>query len=907
MGTYIHGTFKNRNNDTIEVEINSNVGNAEYVIGDNYNSPIKFSDDPVTIEAECDDMFTTIIKKICKISLVTNMYLGNVLFAANEKSVTCRVTKNNVCVFDGFVEPNTYSMGWAHQYEQFEINCIDYLGCISYEYLTDDSSYASLKQQDNVYSFKHYLQQILPENVYWDKSKLVGNVSAFDACGVALNVFLGDSEDDIMNNEEVLNEILQYLNLHIIQEGENLVIFDWNTIKESSTSLWYNVFDNSTITIPTYPVTINKDRYASNDTAISMSEVYNQIQVTCEFEKKDEVIKDPLDSSDVVPYVPVKQKFLREYISSGEGSSAQGAFKSIVKGGINGAIPYSDYDAWTCREWYFEWIYNPDWKLYYYTEDIENILEIDETTGKYINQWKILERLKNNYRLRPALLSIGKSSAELSSTVQKQNGSIPMNNYLVIAVNGRQIDDESEANQIDYENSYASGNFGGEPVGLMQFTKGESGTYSPSDDDTTNYLVIGGSMILNPIMPISGASEITYHYTEGGSALGSNNWHIETNIIRENQQNTTFQEVYDNVDTLSILNTVPVTNNGDGGFYAMQFYGSRDPYDEQTPMNSTNLIYPFVNEDKAKLFQYNYSLSTSSEEQTYSSTDLVDKIPILRCMLKIGDKYLNEIFSGNHDKTSYEWTTTPSTFTIGIDPNIGDYIIGKEWELANTVNGRISNERGTAIPIRKSDRLTGAVDFKIIGIENTWWNDIIRRHPTMFRHTKYYDNYKLLMTHISSIWIKEFNIKIISDNAYEDTATKSKDIVYISAEEHDYIKKKDDITFKINTMPTTAELNRLGITTNVSNSNVVNMTNSEPLASITDVTTNQTNRPEKLYIDQYWNLYNSPKVIIDSSLKDTNTYPFMNMYNFTMFSNMIPLKVNRNLKDNSITVTCRQI
>lgn len=43
--------------------------------------------------------------------------------------------------------------------------------------------------------------------------------------------------------------------------------------------------------------------------------------------------------------------------------------------------------------------------------------------------------------------------------------------------------------------------------------------------------------------------------------------------------------------------------------------------------------------------------------------------------------------------------------------------------------------KGTAIPIKKSDALSGAVVFRILGPVNLTWNDITRRHPSFWRHT----------------------------------------------------------------------------------------------------------------------------------------------------------------------------
>ena len=71
--------------------------------------------------------------------------------------------------------------------------------------------------------------------------------------------------------------------------------------------------------------------------------------------------------------------------------------------------------------------------------------------------------------------------------------------------------------------------------------------------------------------------------------------------------------------------------------------------------------------------------------------------------------------------------------------------------------------KGTAIPIKKSDALSGAVVFRILGPVNLTWNDITRRHSSFWRHTKWYNNTKFVLSHIENIIIKNFECKIYSD------------------------------------------------------------------------------------------------------------------------------------------------
>ena len=153
--------------------------------------------------------------------------------------------------------------------------------------------------------------------------------------------------------------------------------------------------------------------------------------------------------------------------------------------------------------------------------------------------------------------------------------------------------------------------------------------------------------------------------------------------------------------------------------------------------------------------------------------------------------------------------------------------------------------------------------------------------------------------------MSDFNIKIISDNGGKDVAEQSKDLIYSSNEVDSYIKKKDDIEFKINTIPTVDEAVQLGIKSTVSYTNVVNVKTNLPLRD--ELTFNgETNRAEKLFIDEYWNYYNKPKVILETEIHD-NGYNIFNTFSFNGFGKMLTLGITKNLKLDTIELQVRQI
>lgn len=80
---YIYGTFKDINNVDITVHIVTNEDKTKtLVIG---KDGVFFGEDPIKIETDNEDTFDSIIRKSCKISLVTEKYVGDLLWSPNAR------------------------------------------------------------------------------------------------------------------------------------------------------------------------------------------------------------------------------------------------------------------------------------------------------------------------------------------------------------------------------------------------------------------------------------------------------------------------------------------------------------------------------------------------------------------------------------------------------------------------------------------------------------------------------------------------------------------------------------------------------------------------------------------------------------------------------------------------------
>lgn len=893
MATIIRGGFKDNKERLVTIEIWSPIGMAEYNLN-NEDSPIKISFDSVEIEYGIDDMFTSIIKKTMSINLVTTQYFGDVLFSDQVKQTKVTVKMDDNVLFAGYIEPYTYSQEYAHNMDEFTLNCTDELGCLEYQYIVQHSEWRNTISQEQSPSFKEYLAMMLPTNTYYDMSKTYNGASVFDSLGVSMDVFLGDSEDDLVDNEESLEKILKYFNLHIIQEGEDLYIFDWNTIKAGGNKTFVNIFDNTTKTVNLSQTTITADDYTDDSTNISISDTFNQIKLKVNLDTNDTVISDPLESEDIEYFSNYKQLWMSEYRSYGTGSSAMGAFVNIVNQGYeNGNTIVESYGGWERKDWYFKLGHNPKWKLMWNGIDVNEWIEVDNN-GNPVNLQRIFQAMKN-YRFFPFIISCGTCEELLNRGNQSRltddngvKGSIKTNDYIVISVNGNNDDSEAELQRIqtDIDRSSGYSDSTQTAAGLMVYQGNTSAQYSPVDDTTTNYLVFKGTIKLMPNIELS--------------PVGYGGWYFSTPAIN----NPTFKQMYDYLKQDGYWPR-PVYDM----YYAHQFWKTYTPGTLEQQEPTAKWLYPNVDVEAAQQLEYNYS-------GHWNDTDIYNKLGVVECELKIGDKYLVETYA-NQDKQKplYGWYTEENlpivegirkrTFSLGFDPNIGECIVGKEYPITNTVNGKISDEKGMAVAIKKSDGLSGKVSFKIVGVINQQWNEITRRHPTLFRSTKYYDNWKNVWSHVSSIWIKDFEIGIISDNGGSDVPSKKKDIVYISDQSHGTLHTKDE-EFDICTMPTTQELVERGIETNVAKNTCINLVTKTPTTSITDATQSVTDRPEKLWIDQYWNIYNTPRTIIETTLDDS-CIKGMAPYYVNNFGKVIPLSIKQNLRNCEATISLQQI
>lgn len=896
---YIHGSFLSQQSDTITVHIVTGNDRTQTIEIGTEKADVYFSEDPAEIENEVNDTFDVLLRNSAKIRLLCGNLIKD-LFSTSCRDAVVNIYKNDTCIFAGFIEPQTLSQPYNDRWDELELNCIDALSALQYSKYKNVGAlgviYAFVKAEAAQRSFYDIATEILQgvtegldilgnQNIkfWYDGSKAVDAQTAnryqvFKQLSISDLLFLGDDESDVWQQDEVLEELLKYLNLHIVQDGFNFYIFSWESVKAAPDKIiWHDIVANSTKTTAQQAVTIALANVADCDTTISIGDVYNQLLLTAKVEDIESVIESPLDDDLLVsPYIN-KQKYLTEYSSDGEGKTAYNAFYAMTHN------QKTTYGAGAITDWYVQVMRNKQWT--FPMKGNTDIDIVDYFGSEGTNQHALPDWL--GQAPGAAIMALGSVKMNTANDDNSPTSKVNMTNYLAVSVNGNGIDN-------DENKTYPSAADIQKNIPYAVYTGNKAGgVFSPSDEKTTNYIVFSGKVILNPIM------RQTYTYTN----LHNKEWHGGLPMgLKENEIYVWHQ-------------TVPSRNNGDGRYYTRQYWQAETSDKEVSWHEGADSgFYPYTGEGPEE-YEFKYSA-------VGDSTDTISKVAVLACMLVIGDKCVVETGTDGQT-TDFVWQKYKDRsecqsddeyyqqcFTIGFDPKIGDKLVGTEFSIQNNIDYKMGiDAEGIAIPITKGDKISGQVRFMILGPINATWDVITRRHPTFFRHTKWSSSSVPLLAHVSSILIKSFNVKVYSDNGLISNGNDDNDIIYMSDTKETFVNKKDDLEFKINSALTATECAQLGVSNTVKLSTPLNISTGDGVLEVYDRNGNVKAKPEQIYVDSYYTEYHKPRIVMEQKLRDIdNVVSLFNHYRHEALGKEFFVQgIGRNLIEGRADLTLKEI
>ena len=895
---YIHGSFLSQQSDTITVHIVTGNDRTQTIEIGTEKADVYFSEDPAEIENEINDTFDVLLRNSAKIRLLCGNLIKD-LFSTSCRDAVVNIYKNDTCIFAGFIEPQTLSQPYNDRWDELELNCIEALSALQYSKYKNVGAlgviYALVKAEATQRSFYDIATEILKgvtegldilgnQNIkfWYDGSKAVDAQTAnryqvFKQLSISDLLFLGDDESDVWQQDEVLEELLKYLNLHIVQDGFNFYIFSWESVKAAPDKIiWHDIVANGTKTTPQQAVTISLTNVADCDTTISIGDVYNQLLLTAKVEDIESVIESPLDDDLLVsPYIN-KQKYLTEYSSDGEGKTAYNAFYAMTHN------QKTTYGAGAITDWYVQVMRNKQWT--FPMKGNTDIDIVDYFGSEGTNQHALPDWL--GQAPGAAIMALGSVKMNTANDDNSPTSKVNMTNYLVVSVNGNGVDN-------DENKTYPSVADIQKNIPYAVYTGNKSGgVFSPPDEETTNYIVLSGKVILNPIM------RRTNTYTN----LHNKEWTMWPQNIEKGMIYVWHQ-------------TVPSRNNGDGRYYTRQYLQAETPDKEESWHEGADSgFYPYTGEGPEE-YEFKYSA-------VGDSTDTISKVAVLACMLVIGDKCVVE--TGTEGQTTdFVWQKYKERsecqsddeyyqqcFTIGFDPKVGDKLVGTEFSIQNNIDYKMGIDvEGIAIPITKGDKISGQVRFMILGPVNATWGVITRRHPTFFRHTKWSSSSVPLLAHVSSILIKSFEVKVYSDNGLISNGNDDNDIIYMSDTKETFVNKKDDLEFKINSALTATECAQLGVSNTVKLSTPLNISTGDGVLEVYDRNGNVKAKPEQIYVNSYYTEYHKPRIVMEQKLRDIdNVVSLFNHYRHEALNKEFFVQgIGRNLIEGRADLTLKEI
>ena len=384
-------------------------------------------------------------------------YMFNV-YSGNAKGTKITLYEGDNIVWAGYATPVLYNNGYTEVHEQIEIEAIDGLSILQY--------YKYNAQTKSIKSFRDILLNILNIcGVYTElyvsaagKLTSESKTSLIDDLYISEQNFFDEKEDNetdddvAWTDQEVLEEICQYLGLVCVGHGDKVFLLDYDAIKNNVNTYWkYEIgTDNVTPTSVTLlnPISLSGSMYRGNNSTISLDNVYNKVSVKDDFYTFDNILPDIYETS------VNKTKSTDPTLSSSENVN-NGMYGEVVQGkeGNTGGDTnnnmicmldrvydpqhdrYSDYNAV-----FVKYFVNPYYKFYGYnrhsTANVNNSINYTDTKnmfGACVAKFSVNKLDKSYSQMEIIVHKIYNNEIKLDDWLARNEiSSLSFNNYIMM-------------------------------------------------------------------------------------------------------------------------------------------------------------------------------------------------------------------------------------------------------------------------------------------------------------------------------------------------------------------------------------------------------------------------------------------------------------------------------------------
>lgn len=298
------------------------------------DTKIKLSGDPFVssiYNADEGHIYTPIRCGGATVGVLTDYYIPD-FYSGKPKGVSVKLTNttDNKVEWVGYVTPTIYTQGYDKPFEEIQLDCVDGIALLKdIKYLVNGEKQVKKFSQIIAYCLN---QAGCFKNLYITDNVQMKSATANDSVIEIFRVSetgLFDKKDDINEPDEnvawscydVLYQICQFLGYTLITEGEDVIILDFDAIKNGNNKYFKYTLGGNDLTSPTsatlnFNYHIQDNSYAQNGTSLEMTEVFNKVTVVDEF---NSLTSDELDTKKSLNITSHNDPYWKESWIEGKG------------------------------------------------------------------------------------------------------------------------------------------------------------------------------------------------------------------------------------------------------------------------------------------------------------------------------------------------------------------------------------------------------------------------------------------------------------------------------------------------------------------------------------------------------------------------------------------------------------
>lgn len=301
-----HSTFYDVDNNKIDVQIYKNVEDATEVT----DEVLTLSADAISIKYVSDDIFQPLKQSGCTINILTNSILTD-LYTGELNKVTVKVFKNDTLFWFGFLTPNIYSSEFESDLDLLQLEFVDVVSNLE--------NVKFSKSENSISSFYDIITAALKRidtGCTINKVYLHNSLTIDGGHDVLKNLYIQernfyDESEEPQTYKEVIEDILRYLGMTLIQFQDRYYLIDYEALKSGNYS--FTKFDlteesSEIVTLEQDKRTLGTIGVSSANASISLGNIYNQVSIVANCNPADSVQPDLIDNDDLEAVSSVESK-----------------------------------------------------------------------------------------------------------------------------------------------------------------------------------------------------------------------------------------------------------------------------------------------------------------------------------------------------------------------------------------------------------------------------------------------------------------------------------------------------------------------------------------------------------------------------------------------------------------------